>query len=206
MMILPDRLALRLGKLGHTFMWAGSNEQQYWLFDLHDDKNKTLYVGRHDQIDNVNMDQFPLPVQTSDLPVLLGLVPLDVTLTDIAVTWDEGRYVVRLADPKVTLWIDPRSFLLVQAEIRDEQDRLSVTSRLSRPARVQISNIAPGGWPTVQSRIELHLPDREGQTVLYLSRLEDGAKRIRPGVFDLDNLRTQFKPHQVITVDEQAAR
>ena len=35
--VLPSKLALSVGKLGNTLLWAGGDAERYWLFDLKGD-------------------------------------------------------------------------------------------------------------------------------------------------------------------------
>lgn len=75
----PRRVALSVGKLGKTILWAGSNDERYWLIDNQGDG--VAYVGKHPTVEVVGPSgeaemRGPLPFKPDDVPFLLGLRPL----------------------------------------------------------------------------------------------------------------------------------
>ena len=65
--------ALTVGKEGYTALWAGSNAEQYWFFELTGDDE--VWYGTHsgNAADGSAMAG-PLPVAPAAVPYLLGCV------------------------------------------------------------------------------------------------------------------------------------
>lgn len=74
-MILPDRFAMRIHKVGETLLWIGSDEERYWLIDLLSEPS-VGYVGRHEEFTRAKGERVGLPVPPRELPRLMGLEPL----------------------------------------------------------------------------------------------------------------------------------
>ena len=72
--------AMTIEKLGKIYLWAGSNQTNYYLFDRVDGDNKKLYVGEHRAVGRSK--PFPLPLHPSMVPTLLGLLGLAADGTD----------------------------------------------------------------------------------------------------------------------------
>jgi hypothetical protein len=59
-MARPRKVALTVGKLGNTILWAGSNEHGYWLFDTRDEG--TVFYGRYENLNKPCSRSLPVPV------------------------------------------------------------------------------------------------------------------------------------------------
>ncbi len=204
LLVLPDRVALSVGKLGHTVMWSGCDRQRFWLFDLRPNQERLLFVGRHARTDR---SRLPLPVQPHQLSALLGLRPLQhAPPPQPVVIWDNGRYVMNTPDRQQRIWIDPQTARPTQIELVSNDGRHRVTCRLSRWAPMTLDGVAPGAFPWIATRIEMVLSgdQEEGTLTLFLSDPSDGRieNRIRDDVFKLDVLTNIFQPGRVIDLDE----
>jgi hypothetical protein len=201
---MPDKVSLSVGKLGNTLLWAGSDPERFWLFDLQDDK--TAYVGQHRNVGKPCAKEMPLPIQPLDLIQLLGIVPLDTEMphSDAEVDWHEGRFILEPTGRKVRLALDPTTLLPTRIDLLDERGFSRVVSKLSRTGNVELMGVPATRSPRMSTRIEITLPDRAGRAVLFLSRLTDGreAGKIDERVFNYEFLVGALKPGTVEVLDK----
>lgn len=200
--VRPDRVALSVGKLGHTLFWIGANRGQYWMFDLREEK--TVYAGRRRSARGRAGD-LPIPVRPMDLPRVLGLYRInpDALPAEPQVEWYDGGYLIEPPGTRSRLLLDPVTFRPKRIDLLDEEGNSRLIGRLSGWETVQTQGLAPGGLPVVASRAEIALVDRAGRATLHLSDLSDGRDggRITGKAFDLDQLIKALKPTQRVDLD-----
>jgi len=205
--VLPDQLALSIGKLGNTLFWAGCNPQEYWWFDLQD--QPALYFGFHANHALHTSEQLPLSVQPIDLIRLLGILPLAPNPpTPPQVVWADGGYLIQPPNTGSRLLIDPQTTHPTRIELLDPSGEVALVSHLSRWQRMDIKGVPPGGLPFVATRFEMSLVDEYGSMTVFLSDPTDGqtGNQIKGSLFDLEYLRGVFKPIQEIDLDAQHPR
>ncbi len=204
-MMLPQDLALTIGKLGKTGMWIGSNEKYYWMFELHDEP-KTLTFGAYDNLGLPCTRSVSLPVHPQHMPWLLGVVQLNATpsMTPAPVRWDNGRYVIEPPDHPVRLWIDARTGMAKRVELLDGAGEPAVAAVLWGHRRVEMGRFTADRWPLVPTRLEITIPGEKGSARIELDDMTDGRDedRINQAVFDLVRLQRALKPDEVIALDE----
>ena len=200
---LPDRVAVSVGKLGHTLMWIGGDEQQYWFFDLRD--RHVLYMGRHDQADQLDPKSLPVPIRPRDLPRLLGVIPIDPTKQppDPQVEWYDGKLLIEPPGTRTRLLLDPITAQPVRIDLMDTEGQSRVIGQLSAWEPMKIEGLPPGAYPKVATRLEVALVDKQGSATLFLSDATDGRRpnRIKPAAFDIQRLVAAFKPKRVVDLD-----
>jgi hypothetical protein len=208
--VLPDRVALSLGKLGKTMFWAGSDGQRYWLFDTRDDKSK-LYVGRNDH--PVDLDEngrrVGFPIRPPELLKMLGIARIEPGVgAGGAVGWREGCYVIEPPGTSLRFHLDPQTARPRRIDLVDSQGNELVTARLSGWETMTLSGVGPGAYPRVATRFEVVEPARHGTMTLFLSGVTDGKDegRITSKVFDLQKLREVFKPREIVDLDAPVER
>ena len=204
-MVMPDNLALTLGKLGQNAAWIGSNSDAYWLFELRADP-KTLTFGRYRYVGMPCSQQLPTPVHPLHLPRMLGVVPIEAYPPEGSppVKWVEGAYVIEPPQTATRYTLDPQTALPTRVDLLDARGEAAVTAMLSERRGVQTQGVNPSFWPTVPSHIVVQLADEQHEAVIDLSEPSDGRSnnRIREDrVFDLDRLRRAFKPERVVDLD-----
>ena len=202
--ILPDLVALSLGKLGHTGMWAGCDKLRYWLFDLR--KDPELLIGTHRRLGQTESHRWPLPVVPLQLPGLLGLSPIQPVAAGVqpAVEWDNGTFVIEPPGQNQRLRIDPETGRPAEIELLSNTGESQVSCRISRWRRMMITEMPPGAFPWVGTRLEVSLSNQEGTMTLFLADVSDGRSedRIKERAFDVQHLVKAFKPIRVIDLDE----
>lgn len=207
-MVLPSKLALSVGKLGNTLLWAGGDAERYWLFDLKGDG--LAYIGAHRNVSKPRAEDaptLPLPVQPADLIRLLGVIPLPDTAVDEAATvtrTESDDYVVFMPDARTKVYVDSSTALPRKIELLDGNGTPVVASYLTEPIRVELAGKPPGAWPTINSRIVITVAGRSGKMTLHLSDVSDGREeeRIQDRVFDFEKLKALLKPAVVTDLDQ----
>ncbi len=199
--VLPDKLALRIGKLGATTLWAGSDGERYWLFELQDEK--LARVGRHDG-PAAREGLGELPARPNDLLRLWGVQRIDPDRAPPAPAVErvEGLWVIEPPGTQLRIAIDPATGLAQRIDLLDASGKSVVMSRLARHRPVELEGVPPGGWPRVAMVIEVRSPDHPGKITLSLS--DPHEQEIKPAVFDFESLVRALKvpPQHVVDLDQ----
>ncbi len=186
--MLPRRTALNISKVGHRLMWIGSDDQQTWLFDFRDGVT-TLHLAAGDQL----MADGPVPFEPTHLLDLGGLTPLPAAGGEVRYDKDHDAWAVTAAD-RPTLVLDKDSLLPVRAELLDDQGRILFYSTLkrSRYERVDLAGRSPLDGPMFPTLVNIKATD--GGLKVQLSARGPADSGVKPDFFDLDWLKSRFKP------------
>ncbi len=176
---LPRRTALRIAKLGHLFMWIGSDDRQTWLFDFRDGVT-TLHLA-------------DLPFEPTLLLELGGLTPLPAAGGEVRYDRDHDAWAVRAPDRSV-LFLDRQSLLPVRAERLDDEGRILLYSAMkrSRYQRVDLAGVSPLGGPMFPTLVNIKGTDGRFEVQVSARRPNDSG--VKAKYFDLGWLKGQFKP------------
>lgn len=210
----PGRVALSLGKLGKTALWAGCDQQRYWLFDLIE--NRTAWVGSTAALEGLAPEDYPLPVHPQRLVALLGLTPLDTLVATDArtVRYDNGSFVIDAPAQQLRLWLDPATALPRQIILLGDDGQPRIWSKLSGELRVATAQPPPQetvsdtvSVPRLAARAELILAGTDGSLTLALrdatdARADPRQARALSNAFDFDTLTRALRPQHVIDLDE----
>ena len=201
--VRPFQVALTVGKLGRTGVWAGSNQKQYWLFDRQDD---VVYIGTRNRATTWQDWGLPLPITPSVVPYLLGLIELDPdpTLLPPVVERLDGYYLIEPPDLGVRLLLDPQSARPVRIDLTDQEGYSVVVCRLSDLEPVKIEKLERVQWPLMASHVELFVPGRAVGMTIDLRSLCDGGRnrrKIKDKAFDFDALVKAHKPCEVVELN-----
>lgn len=189
--ILPRRTALNISKVGHRFMWIGSDEEQAWLFDFRDGIT-TLHLAADGP---VTPGGGPMPFEPTLLLDLGGLTPIPET--GGTVRYDErlDAWVVTAAGGLV-LFLDRESKLPVRAELFDDAGQLLFYSAMkrSRYERVALAGVSPLGGPMFPTLV--NIKSNDGRFEIQLSARQPSDSDVNPNFFDLGWLIGRFKPEE----------
>ncbi len=185
---LPRRTALRISKLGHLFMWIGSDDRQTWLFEFRDGVT-TLHLADPSQAPVGGV----MPFEPTRLLELGGLTPLPADGGEVRYARDHDAWAVRAPDRPV-LFLDRQSLLPVRAELLDEEGRVLLYSAMkrSRYERVELSGVSPLGGPMFPTLVNIKGTDGRFEVQVSARRPNDNG--VKAKYFDLGWLKGQFKP------------
>jgi hypothetical protein len=203
--VFPDRLALRMSKVGNTLLWAGCDPDRYWFFDLSSSPT-TVSFGHHANLGKPGTRPLPMPIPPLQVPRLLGTVPLDpAVIPPPLVGWsrEEGAFIVEPPGTASRLFIEPGTFHAQRIELLDARGQVVLIGKLSEYIQVETANMARGDWPWLAGLLQVDAPADQSQLRLHLSTVSDGVQfnQIRPDVFDFDRLLQALKPEQQINLD-----
>lgn len=195
--------AMTVEKLGKIYLWAGSNPNNYYLFDRVDGDNKKLYVGQHAHLGP--RQAFPLPIHPSMVPILLGLEPLPVA----GLSPDEGtqidlyrnQYLLDHPNLGLRMLIDPTTFRPTRVDLLDEKGFSVLTAKLSGQLEVEADRALPSPSLICQ-KAEVYVAGFESRFTLDFQSATTSTRRVKDQMFDLEALKKALKPDQVIDLDQ----
>ena len=191
----PLNTAWTLEVFGDIKLWAGSDEQGFWMFDLLEDP--VAYYGNYAQ---PLARPLPLPVQPEAVPYLLGLMPLDPGRRPVAPEVEQvlGYFVIEPPGLGLRLMLDPETARPVRIDMIDDSGLSQLTCILTGQLEVQASD---GQTVVVPQTAELY-PQREtSRLTLKLKRPSTDEKKIRARLFDFKQLADSFKVQRTIDLN-----
>lgn len=198
-----SHIAMTVEKLGKIYLWAGSNQTSYYLFDRVDADNKTLYVGGHGYTGLSK--PFPLPIQPSMVPILLGLEPLPVqafSASDVTIDLYRGQYLLDCPTMGRRMLIDPRTFRPTRVDLTDRSGYSVLTANLSGQLQIEGAELAGGATAIICEKAEIYVAGFESRFTLEFETATTSKRRIRDRMFDLDALKKALKPDRVVDLDQ----
>jgi hypothetical protein len=193
----PRRTALRVEKI-EDWMWLGSDDERYWFFDMRNQDEKVLFVGRFDdQRIEEEIPGLPHPLRLLDLA---GITPLP---EDAQAVFDESRKRWAMEG----MGQGGRMRVFFEENLRPDRiesfgagGELLFSSTLSRYGTIELPGQPPGAYPYFPRQIEIRegAAGESGSAKLTLDSptgiVEESRLRV---AFDLDQLRERLRPHRV---------
>lgn len=215
-MVLPDRVALGIGKSGRTLFWFGCDSSRYWWLDLSDEPFAA--VGARTPDGRVARERLGVNVAPWDLVRLLGVLRLDGS-DQGATEWSKDRSLVgittaiRAASAEgVTgpgevvgyqrIWADPKEWFPSRIEIWDAERRRVVVAELEGDERAEIMDRPViGHRPRMPARVTVLPEGSEAEIRMSVSDVTD--QRVSDRAFVLDDLLRNFSvgPEHVRDLD-----
>jgi hypothetical protein len=196
----PDRVAVTVGKLGEVYFALGANGTQYWLVDVSNNERRVMLLGEQDRATPAKVEALGLPVHPRDLPLLMGLMPLDAASVPDPV-WDEqGRAVLTIPSRwgSVALRYDPRSLDLVGSTAFNAEGGVVAEAGLGLHGPVtDAQGVTVLG--RVPQRLEIRVPGFEGFVRVQLG--EPQVRIINATVFTPERLRRAYRVDEVVDLD-----
>ena len=199
----PSSTALSVGKLGNTVLWAGSNNDMSFLFDLKEN-DTTLYTIRNPNIGHPAAKPLPVSVKPTDLIKLLGIAPIDASKLpeDPAVEWVDGGYLIEPPGTGTRLVLSADG-VPVRVDLLDDAGHSKVIAKLSNPESVdKLSGLFGGS--VLNTHIEVTVPGKSDKFVIHLSDQSGGPDeaRVTDDVFSLEKLTEGLKPSKTVELDK----
>ncbi len=192
----PLNTAMTVEVLGDTKLWAGSDENGFWVFDLLNDK--TAYYGSYSK---PLAQPLPLPVQPEAVPYLLGLIEIDPRRLPIGdpVKNVDGYALIQPPDLKMTFLLHPETGLPARIDLIDAQGESVLVSRLTGEIEVAV---AEGESPILPAKAELFPIGEESRMTLDLTRATTRPDKVKSKWFRFDTLRAALKPSRIIDLNQ----
>jgi hypothetical protein len=200
---LPRHTALRIGKLAETFLWLGSDDERYWLFDLQGERS--LFIGRHDAPNDDAISTVP-PLVMLDL-IGLGRITTHGDANEMEARFDaEHKAWVIVAwggGGLLRVYFDPATRLpkRVESITHDGVPIYFSTIHMNRYQSVPVPGISTAAQPRMATLIDIFSTDRapaDGHVKLALDgptgRVDDLPFN---RVFDLERLKLAHRPQRV---------
>jgi len=208
---LPRTTALRAEKLGEVLLWSGSDDRQYWLFDLMSDEH-VVYTGRHEGPDG-RVEESPLLIRPLALLDLLALTPVPVAEASAGGLGWEAEYraedavwvfSTQGAGGPMRLYLDAADRLPTRVETLSPTGEVLLASRLSRYASVPVPGVSTAGRSKIPTLIDIGDPGGRVSIKLALDE-PTGFVDDQPWdrVFDLERLMKALRPDRVERVGQE---
>lgn len=196
----PRSTVLTVEKLSRIYLWAGSNDEHYWLFDQIDEGHKVAYLGRHDEASTPDARYLPLPFRPDDVPYLLGLLPLNPALESKVYLYD-GQYLIEPEGMRLRMLVDPTSFRPTRVDLLDDAGWSIVTCRLTGRFGVEVEGVNENALPVVCDDADVFVSGQASRMSIELVHATTNPRRVQDRMFDLDVLMESLKPDAVIDLD-----
>lgn len=133
----PLNTAWTVEVLGDVKLWAGSDVNGFWVFDLLDERR--AYYGEYGK---PMAQPLPVPVQPEAVPYLLGLMPIDASRRPSApeVEVFNGYFVIEPPGLNLRLMLDPVTARPVRIDLTDPAGASALTCILT--GEVAVTNDA----------------------------------------------------------------
>ncbi len=206
----PHRVALTVGQLGQTALWAGANEHHYWLLNV---REREGTLGRHANVGRPCSESLGLPVNPRMVPHLMGLLPLPhAAAADDAprVELERGHYVIDPPGTGLRLWLHPRSARPTRIEMLDVAGEAGLVARLYSYERVRMDRLDRDQRPRIATHVNFYVMHDDVDAdnpdlIVELDVVTDGRGRrgeVRDEAFDLDLLLRVHRLDSVRDLDE----
>lgn len=209
----PHDLALNIGKdlVKDTFLWIGSNEHQFWLFDMAPPKGepKIAYLGDVGTTHSSTLPQLRLPITADRLIDVLAVsdLPEKPPVLISRLKDKDGKAAFNLlfemgtteSGKKLTqeFFLDPESLEPRSIEFA-ENDVVVLRATLSRYEPMKLINTLFTRYPPIATRIDLEVPQQQATVRIDIVKPSDGKQfnKIRDQFFDFEKLKGYLKPDE----------
>ncbi|MBG82927.1 MAG: hypothetical protein CMJ40_00100 [Phycisphaerae bacterium] len=206
----PDRLAVRISKLGDTYIWLGMNTQEAWVFDLSRQPTRLLRESI-ERLQKSGLDDDPwltILEMIQLMKVGLGAVPPPPSedLVSARMSGDTmATYDWRVAAPdsrsskrSLRMTVNTIDWQPLAAEIRDIDGSrgLILSSPSAKTKRIEIPDVSSLAWPIVSRVIDVQPLEDPGTVAKFAFEGITATLQGQPidRIFDVDILRTAFRP------------
>ncbi|MCE7972927.1 MAG: hypothetical protein DYG92_01190 [Leptolyngbya sp. PLA1] len=207
--ILPDRVALRLDKVGQTVFQVGCDPTKYWSLDFTGEP--VALVGLHSKLGPRSAARLGVPVHPFDLIDLLAITPLPASGgKGTRVEWSRGRDLMIVTLPARAgsgasrrLTLDAKSMYPTRVELLDAKGGILATGDLSRYVTVELPGVAISRT-RIAERYEVVLPGEDARVTLSVYDPKNPGGSMRAQAFDFEALCTAYGVAKVYDLDRPA--
>lgn len=203
--ILPDRVALRLDKVGQTVFQVGCDQTKYWSLDFTGEP--VALVGLHAKLGPRSASRLGVPVHPFDLIDLLAITPLPASDKGVRVEWSRGRDMLIVTLPARAgsgasrrLTLEARSMYPTKVELLDAKGGVLAAGDLSRYVTVELPGVAISRT-RIAERYEVVLPGEDARVTLSVYDPKNPGSSMRAQAFDLEALCAAYGVEKVYDLD-----
>lgn len=201
----PSRTAFRFDKFGEVYLWAGSDDQRFWLFDLTGEP-RHLTIGQHDQALRLQTDAV-FAVRPLTLLDLLAVLPMDLERVIAGVARDDqsDAWVLTASSDSgvIRYFFSGRPYRPVRVELLDDAGELALEASFERFETVVLSDRSIDA-PQMAEIIRVRDGAGQASMDIFFDEITDGNTTELSRVFDLDRLRRALRPDVVEDGSSQA--
>lgn len=192
----PLNTAWTVEVLGDVKLWAGSDVNGFWVFDLLDDRR--VYYGAYGQ---PLARPLPVPVQPEAVPYLLGLMPIDASRrpSPPEVELFNGYFVIEPPGLNLRLMLDPATARPVRIDLTDPSGASALTCILTGEVAVTSDIDAEVFLP---EKAELYPQGDESRMTVTFRSATSNADKIKRKWFDFEGLAKALKPKELIDLNQ----
>lgn len=210
----PRRTALRVEKLGEPLLWLGSNDTQYWLFDLLGDE-RVLHLGSHDSAHGPSSSGTGLMIDIKPLALLdlVGVTPINADEpADVNYNAQHQAWMIAISGQggPMQMYFDRQSLLPKRIESLGEAGNIIAHATLQRYKSVTMQGVSPLAFPKLAHQIDIILPSTSSAARDQPSGAAGGEVKIvmdhsttvinstqLQAVFKLERLKQSLRPGRV---------
>lgn len=191
----PLNTAWTVEVLGDVKLWAGSDVNGFWVFDLLDERR--AYYGKYGR---PLAQPLPVPVQPEAVPYLLGLVPIDAARrpSPPEVEVFNGYYVIEPPGLNLRLMLDPVTARPVRIDLTDSLGTSVLTCILS--GEVAVTNDVDAEVFLPKKAVLYPQGDESRMTVTFKNATSN-ADKIKRKWFDFEGLAKALKPEVLVDLN-----
>ncbi len=200
----PRNVGVNLTKVGERFLWLGSNDSQFWIFDLASEP-RTLQIGLHSAAVDGRVDS---PMGLSPL-MLLDLMGLGHVEANGEVRWSPdptGWTLDARADGgPIRIVVDPKTLQIIQVTALGEDGLARLSSDLDELKTVDTNGVSPAESPKFPTRVRLRRVGSDDRVDLYFDVPTGRSGMVNENLFDIERLKKLLKPEVIKAVNEPIA-
>ncbi|MEM9019801.1 MAG: hypothetical protein AAGC44_04495 [Planctomycetota bacterium] len=199
----PRDSAMTVEHLGTVYLWAGSNDAQYWLFDLTED-DKAVYQGTYEALDRPGTRAMPIPVRPDSVAYLLGVLPLPVNpdAQDQPIVEEfEDQYFIEPPGLNLRMLIDKQTFRPTRVYLTDRQGHARLVSYLYDQYPVKVEGLSGQERPIICKRAEIDVPGLETRITMTVINATTDSSKINDKLFEFEVLQNLHRPSVFINLD-----
>ncbi len=186
----PLNTAWTVEVLGDLKLWAGSDVNGFWVFDLLDEREYGRPLAQ----------PLPVPVQPEAVPYLLGLMPIDASRRPSApeVELFNGYFVIEPPGLNLRLMLDPATARPVRIDLTDPAGASALTCILT--GEVAVTNDAQARV-FLPEKAELYPQGDESRMTVRFLNATSNADKIKRKWFDFEGLAKALKPEVLVDLN-----
>ncbi|MEM7227936.1 MAG: hypothetical protein AAF432_03890 [Planctomycetota bacterium] len=197
---LPRHTSFRLEKLGEVLLWAGSDAERFWLFDMLEAPT-ALVVGDHASRGAGDESLRIAPLLVLDMMGLAHLPDRAGVAKPVTMVDDSWRVETVTDERHLVIYLDAETQRPRAVELLGDDGQIRARSIISREARLEIRGVISLNQPFVPSLIDIDVDDGAMSMKIALGEpTADGIESELNVVFDRNRLAQSLRPDEIVEI------